>query len=283
MPDISLFQPLIDAALAEDFGSAGFPRGDATSQALIPAELEGVMRFHARVPLVMAGGAVAARVFATLDAGLRCDIRVEDGARAEPGTALVEARGAARSLLGAERVALNLLQRACGVATLTRAYADAVAGTRAKILDTRKTMPGLRALDKYAVTCGGGVNHRFGLYDAILIKDNHLALCGGVLPALALARAEHALPVILECDTLAQVEEALAAPVPPDRILLDNMSLAALSRAVELTAGRVKLEASGGVTLATVRDVAQTGVDFISVGALTHSAQAVDIGAEIAF
>jgi nicotinate-nucleotide pyrophosphorylase (carboxylating) len=210
------------------------------------------------------------------------DVRLRDGEAFEAGAVLAEIEGDARALLAAERTALNLLQRLCGVATLTRAYVAAVEGTGARIADTRKTTPGLRALEKHAVLCGGGVNHRFGLDDAILIKDNHVAVCGGVAEAIAAARASvgHLMKVEVEIDGLDQLDAALAGR--PDVIMLDNFSLDDLRAAVARTAaspfGAVVLEASGGVNLDTVRAIAETGVDVISVGALTHSAPALDVG-----
>jgi len=270
------FQPLIDAALAEDIGS-----GDVTTQALIPPWLKARMRFNARERVIMAGGEVAKAVLHTLDNTLQVTLSAQEGAWAEARETLLTAEGNARSLLTSERVALNLLQRAASVATLTRAYVDAVAGTGAIILDTRKTMPGLRTLDKYAVTCGGGQNHRFGLYDAAMIKDNHIALAGDIAAAIEAVRRTANVPIIVECDTLEQVKQALAAQ--PDRILLDNMDIPTLHKAVELAGGHVPLEASGGITLETIRAVALTGVHYISVGRITHSAPSVDIGAEIEF
>jgi nicotinate-nucleotide pyrophosphorylase (carboxylating) len=199
---------------------------------------------------------------------------------AEPPVVLAEIEGRLRVVLAGERTALNLLARLSGIATLTRAYVDAVAGTGAVILDTRKTTPGLRALEKYAVRCGAGTNHRQGLYDAILIKDNHLRAAGGVGPAVRLARAaQPALLIEVETETLDEVGEALAAGA--DRILLDNMPLPLMRRAVDLVAGRIPLEASGGVTLVTIRSIAETGVDFISVGALTHAARSLDVSLEV--
>jgi nicotinate-nucleotide pyrophosphorylase (carboxylating) len=196
----------------------------------------------------------------------------------EQGTTVIEITGAVRSILTAERVALNFIQRLSGVATLTRRFVEAVKGTNTRILDTRKTTPGLRALEKHAVACGGGRNHRLGLYDAILIKDNHLRLAGSI--GAAVERAKSAgVPVEVECDTLDQVRDALVAGA--DRILLDNMNPTELREAVSLAAGRTPLEASGGVTLDTVRAIAETGVDFISIGALTHSARSLDISLEV--
>jgi nicotinate-nucleotide pyrophosphorylase (carboxylating) len=278
-PPAENLRRIIAHALAEDIGVGG-AQGDITSQLLIPEGKQGVLQFNAREPMVAAGCFIPALVFEQLDSRVDVQARVDEGRKVIAGQTLVVARGPARLLLTGERVALNLMQRACGVATLTRQFTDLAAGTKAVILDTRKTMPGLRDLDKYAVRAGGGANHRMGLYDMVLIKDNHIALAGSVGEAVATARAGTGLPVEVECDTLAQVQEALAAQ--PDRILLDNMPPDMLAQAVAMASGRVKLEASGGVNLQTVRAIAQTGVDYISIGALTHSAPAVDIGADIA-
>jgi nicotinate-nucleotide pyrophosphorylase (carboxylating) len=272
LPDI-LIEPIVRAALAEDLGRAG----DITSAACIEPGARLAARFANRRTGVVAGLACARLALAVLDPDAAFETVVRDGDFAQPGPlARVEAN--ARALLSAERVALNLLGRLSGVATLTRAYVDAVADTGARITDTRKTTPGLRALEKYAVRCGGGVNHRFGLDDAILIKDNHVAAAGGVGPAIRRARAAagHLVKVEAEVDSLAQLDEALAEG--PDVIMLDNFSLADLAAAVATAKGRVTLEASGGVTLETVRAIAGTGVDVISVGALTHSAPVLDIG-----
>ena len=272
LPDI-LIEPIVRAALAEDLGRAG----DITSAACVAADARLAARFASRKTGVVAGLACARLAVLALDPDAAFEALVEDGARVQPGPlARVEAN--ARALLSAERVALNLLSRLSGVATLTRAYVDAVAGTGAVITDTRKTTPGLRALEKYAVRCGGGVNHRFGLDDAILIKDNHVAAAGGVGAAIrrAKAAAGHLVKVEAEVDSLAQLDEALAEG--PDVVMLDNFSLADLAAAVARAKGRVTLEASGGVTLETVRAIAETGVDVISVGALTHSAPVLDIG-----
>lgn len=273
--------PLIELALKEDIGS-----GDITSQLTVPAEAQAVMHFRARQKLVAAGVEVPGWVMKAVDSSIECKVEVKEGAVVEAGQVMATFRGNARALLGAERTALNLLQRACGVATLTRKYVDAVAGTKAVILDTRKTMPGLRALDKHAVVCGGGKNHRMGLYDAVMVKDNHLGIRDwalGIREVIEKARhpmpnAQSLMPIIIECDTLAQVKEVLE--MKPTRILLDNMSQEDLRSAVAMVGGQVPLEASGGVTLETVRVIAEAGVDFISVGALTHSAPAVDIGAD---
>ena len=273
LPDL-LIAPTIKAALAEDLGRAG----DVTSQACIPAEARLSAVFAARKPGVIAGLACIRLAVAELDPFAEVRLLAADGEVVATGAKLAWVEGNARALLSAERTALNLLGRLSGIATLTRAYVQAVAGAGAKIVDTRKTTPGLRALEKYAVRCGGGVNHRFGLDDAILIKDNHVAACGSVGEALrrATAAAGHLMKVEIEVDSLEQLDEALAGA--PDVIMLDNFSLADLAEAVRRVAGRVTLEASGGGTLETVRAIAETGVDVISVGALTHSAGVLDIG-----
>jgi nicotinate-nucleotide pyrophosphorylase (carboxylating) len=264
---------IIRAALAEDIGT-----GDATTLLLVPASATATLEFIPREPLVMCNGGVVERVFAALDASVQATQHAPDGTLAGKGVSIMTVSGPAQPLLTGERVALNLLQRMCAVATLSARYVEAVKGTSAVILDTRKTMPGLRALDKFAVRTAGAQNHRTGLYDAILIKDNHIALCGSVKAALKHAKqCNHAgLPIEIECDTLAQMEEALAAGAT--RILLDNMDNTTLREAVRLNNGRAALEASGNVHLDTVRGIAETGVDFISVGRLTHSAPNVDIG-----
>src|SRR5581483_309924 len=255
---------------AEDVGA-----GDLTSLAVIDAEATCEARILLKEEGVVCGLEVAADVFARL--GARLVPLVREGQVLVPG-AVGRVGGSARAVLTGERTALNVIGRLSGIATLTRRYVDAVAGTGAEILDTRKTTPGLRALEKHAVACGGGRNHRFGLYDAILIKDNHLRLAGSIGAAVARAK-ERGVPVEVECDTLDQVREALDAGA--DRILLDNMPLASLREAVALAGGRAPLEASGGVTLDTVRQVAETGVDFISIGALTHSARSLDVSLEV--
>ena len=273
LPDV-LIEPVVRAALAEDLGRAG----DITSAACIDAGASFSATFSARKSGVLAGLACARLAIRALDPAATFEPAAEDGARLAPGAAIAHVRANARALLSAERVALNLVGRLSGVASLTRAYVDEVEGTGTVITDTRKTTPGLRALEKYAVRCGGGVNHRFGLDDAILIKDNHVAACGGVGAAIRRARgaAGHLVKIEAEVDSLAQLDEALAEA--PDVIMLDNFSLADLKAAVARAKGRVVLEASGGVTLETARGVAETGVDVISVGALTHSAPALDIG-----
>jgi len=277
LPDL-LIEPIVRGALAEDLGRAG----DVTAQACIDAEARLAAAFAVRQTGVVAGLACARLAVATLDPTARFEALATDGDRVEAGHVLARVEGNARALLSAERTALNLLGRLSGVATLTRAYVDAVAGTKARIADTRKTTPGLRHLEKYAVRCGGGLNHRFGLDDAILIKDNHVAACGGVGEALKRARATagHLMKVEVEVDSLQQLEQAL--PFAPDVIMLDNFSLEDLARAVAIVAGRVTLEASGGVNLQTVGAIARSGVDVISVGALTHSAPVLDIGLDAA-
>lgn len=276
-PSEAEVQPLIDAALAEDIG-----RGDLTSALLIPLHLNARLAFVAREPLVACGTRVAAQVFATLDASVRCDIRLADGDHVEGGEPIMTVEGPARALLAAERTALNLMQRLSSVATFTAVFMEHLKGTDAVLLDTRKTTPGLRVLEKYAVRAGGGRNHRLRLDDGVLIKDNHIALAGGVAQAVALARkgAPALTRIEVECDTLTQVQEAVEAR--PDVILLDNMPVGDLRKAVRFVDGRVQLEASGGVTLENVRAIADTGVDFISVGAITHSAPHVDIGLDVA-
>jgi nicotinate-nucleotide pyrophosphorylase (carboxylating) len=260
----------IDSWLAEDVGS-----GDLTSLAVVDETATCEARVLLKEPGVVCGLGAAADVFSAL--GARLEPLVEEGSRLAP-REIAHVAGPARAVLTGERTALNLLGRLSGVATLTRRYVDAVAATGVEILDTRKTTPGLRALEKHAVACGGGRNHRLGLYDAILIKDNHLRLARSIGDAVARAKTAD-VPVEVECDTLDQVREALAAGA--DRILLDNMPLAALREAVSLAAGRTPLEASGGVTLETVRAIAETGVDFISIGALTHSARSLDVSLEV--
>ena len=272
-PDL-LIDPIVRAALAEDLGRAG----DLTAQACIPAHARLSAAFVARKPGVAAGLACVRLAIHALDPDAKVELVAQDGDALHPGAVLARVEANARALLSAERTALNLLGRLSGVATLTRAYVEAVAGTGAKITDTRKTTPGLRALEKYAVRCGGGVNHRFGLDDAILIKDNHIAACGGAAEAVRRARAfaGHLVKVEVEVDTVAQLDEVL--PERPDVVMLDNFSLPDLAEAVARAKGGATLEASGGVTLETVRAIAETGVDVISVGALTHSAPVLDIG-----
>jgi nicotinate-nucleotide pyrophosphorylase (carboxylating) len=267
----------VAAALAEDVGE-----GDATTLATVPQEAQAQAVMAAREPLVLAGIQFAVEAFAQIDRSLTCAEVMRDGTSVAPGQELLKVSGSACGILTAERVALNFVQRLSGIATVTKGFVDRVAGTSAKILDTRKTTPGWRRFEKYAAACGGGQNHRFGLFDMILIKDNHLAALRDASPnaiAAAVARARAAYPrlkVEVEADELTQVAQAAAAGA--DIILLDNMSLDQLRAAVELVGKRALLEASGGVTLQTVRAIAETGVDYISVGAITHSARAVDIG-----
>lgn len=263
-------EPFLAMALTEDIGP-----GDVTSNSTIPAEATARFAMNARAELVLAGGTFLPRLFALVDPSVVVEMLVEDGAKLTPGSTIAYLSGPARALLAGERTALNLVQHLSGVATLTRRYVEAVKGTNARVVDTRKTIPGLRHLQKYAVTCGGGQNHRMGLYDAVLIKDNHIAVAGGVKAAVDAAKAS-GLSIEVEVDTLAQLDEAIAAGA--DIILLDNMSNDQLREAVARTAGRATLEASGNVSLETIRAIAETGVDVISVGKLTHSAVAVDIG-----
>ena len=266
----------VQAALAEDIGA-----GDVTTLATVPETISFRAAMVAREPLVLAGIAFARAAFEELSASVRIEQQVQDGAAAAAGSTLMSVSGPAHAILTAERVALNFVQRLSGVATLTAAYVEAVKLTSAQILDTRKTTPGWRHFEKYAVSCGGGRNHRAGLFDLVLIKDNHLAALAGEKPnpiAAAIQRARARYPqlrVEVEADHLEQVAQAVEAGA--DIILLDNMSPALLRDAVRLVAGRAKTEASGGVNLQTVRAIAETGVNFISVGALTHSARAVDI------
>jgi nicotinate-nucleotide pyrophosphorylase (carboxylating) len=267
---------VIDDALAEDAG-----RGDPTTESTVPAGLTTVADVVAREPGVVCGLAIAHDVVLRLDPGAAMEVIVADGEEiAEPPCTIARIEASARALLTAERTALNLLQRLSGIATATRRYVSAVAGTGVEILDTRKTAPGLRRLDKLAVACGGGTNHRGDLAAAILIKDNHIAMAGGVAQAVRAARTSHPhLHVQAEADTLEQLSDALAAGA--DSVLLDNMSIPLLRQAVALNAGRTRLEASGGITLDTVRAIAETGVDAISIGALTHSVRALDISLEV--
>lgn len=261
-------------ALAEDLGLAG----DLTTDATVPAEATAVAVIAARQPGVLAGLDLAEAAFAELDPAVRFERLKDDGDRLAAGEAAARISGNARAILTGERVALNYLGRLSGIATLTRRYVDAITGTKAAIVDTRKTTPGLRALEKYAVRCGGGRNHRTGLFDAILIKDNHIVAAGGIEAAIVRAResAGHMVKLEIEVDTLEQLDRVLAHKV--DAVLLDNMPPATLRAAVARVAGRALTEASGGVTLSTVRAIAETGVDLISIGALTHSAPVLDLG-----
>jgi nicotinate-nucleotide pyrophosphorylase (carboxylating) len=280
LPDL-LIEPVVLMALTEDLGRAG----DVTAQACIPEGARMKASFVSRKPGVLAGIDCVRLSVLAMDPEASIDLRLQDGDAFEAGAVLAEVEADARAFLSAERTALNLLGRLCGVATLTRAYVEAAKGTGARIADTRKTTPGLRALEKHAVVCGGGVNHRFGLDDAILIKDNHVAVCGGVGEAIRRARAAvgHLMKLEVEVDGLDQLDEALIER--PDVIMLDNFTLPMLREAVERAKvspfGRPVLEASGGVSLETVAGIAATGVDVISVGALTHSAPSLDIGLDV--
>ena len=276
LPHLSSWLPLLERALAEDLGS-----GDVTSNACLPAELVVEAEIEARSALVVCGLEVAAACFRAVDPRLEIALLRRDGEYVTGMAPLVRIAGSARSLFAGERIALNFLGRLCGVASLTRRYVEAVSGTGARILDTRKTLPGWRALDKYAVAVGGGTNHRFGLYDAVLIKDNHIAAAGGVGAAVKAARASAAphLAVQVEVESLAQAEEALQAGA--NMLLLDNRTPDELREYVARFGERVSLEASGGVNLANVRSVAETGVHRISIGALTHSASAADVALEV--
>lgn len=269
-----MYEPLVRATLLEDLGRAG----DLTSDAIVPAGLGATMAFAARRPGVVAGLDVAALAFALIDPAAEMTRAVADGARVGAGEVIAEVRGPARALLMAERTALNFLCHLSGVATVTASVVDAVRDHKARIVCTRKTTPGLRALEKYAVRAGGGANHRFGLDDAILIKDNHIAIAGDIRLAIERARAGtgHLVKIEVEVDTLAQLEVVLGLGV--DAVLLDNMSLEDLRRAVAMVGGASITEASGGVTPETAAAIAATGVDLISIGWLTHSAPVLDIG-----
>jgi nicotinate-nucleotide pyrophosphorylase (carboxylating) len=263
---------LIEQALLEDIHT-----GDITTQAVVPGSRPASARLVAKETLVVAGLATAARVFNILDPKISFKACLADGDKAAPGTILATVHGEAAQLLMGERVALNLLQRMCGIATLTANFVATVAGTKARIVDTRKTTPGLRQLEKYSVRIGGGINHRTGLYDGVLIKENHIVAAGGITEAIRRARAyiPHTLKIEIETETLTQVDEALAAGA--DIIMLDNMSLDEMRAAVTSIGSKALVEASGGVNLERVRAIAETGVDIISVGALTHSPRAMDI------
>lgn len=263
----------VTRTLAEDMGE----EGDVTTLSTVPGKARFSAEMNNREPIVVAGLGIAAAFFLRLDRAVEIDIAAVDGQALPAGAVLMRITGNARAMLTAERSALNTLQHLSGIATLTRRYADAIAGTGATLLDTRKTLPGLRALDKYAARMGGAANHRMRLDDGVLIKDNHVAVAGDVAEAVRRARAANTgLQVQVEVDRLAQIEPALAAGA--ERLLLDNMPPAMLREAVALVAGRVPLEASGGVNLETIRAIAETGVDFVSVGRITQSAPAVDIG-----
>ncbi len=280
MPSLAppLYRPLVLAALAEDLGLGG----DVTSEATVAAGLRATGSLVARKAGTLAGIDVALYAFEALDASARIERRARDGDRFDAGAVLATIACDARALLGAERTALNLLSYLCGIATETARYVTAAAGGCA-IAETRKTLPGLRALAKYAVRAGGGANHRFRLDDAILVKDNHVALAGGIAPALAGARerAGHLLKIEIEVDTLAQLDEVLASEHRADVVLLDNFTTERVREAVGRIAGRLVVEVSGGITLARIPELAAAGVDVVSVGALTHSVAALDIGLDI--
>jgi nicotinate-nucleotide pyrophosphorylase (carboxylating) len=267
----------VQLALSEDVGT-----GDVTTLAMVPEEAQAKALMRAREPLVVAGLAFTQAAFKELSTNVQITLRTQDGDHLSAGSTLMQITGQARGLLTAERVALNFVQRLSGIATLTNQFVQALNGTRSQILDTRKTTPGWRRFEKYAVLCGGGKNHRFGLHDMVLIKDNHLAALRNEQPNAIEAAVERArsrypqMKVEVEADTLEQVDQALAAGC--DLVLLDNMNPVQLRLAVQKCKGRAQTEASGGITLASVRSVAEAGVDFISVGAITHSARAVDIG-----
>jgi nicotinate-nucleotide pyrophosphorylase (carboxylating) len=273
--DLPAVAALLDAALAEDLGS-----GDLTTRLTVPESSSSTARLIAKQHGVLAGTPLIERVYGRLD-GVSIDLRRHDGSVVEPGEIVAVLSGRTRVLLAGERLVLNFLQHLSGIATQTAAFVRAVAPTRCQIVDTRKTLPGLRLLEKYAVRVGGGRNHRFNLADGILIKDNHITAAGGVTPAVQRARsgAPHTLQVEVECATLAQVDEALAAGA--DCILLDNMELSVMAESVRRAQGRALVEASGNMTLARVREVAEAGVDLISVGALTHSAPALDLSMKV--
>ncbi len=265
----------VDLALAEDIGA-----GDITTRAIVPDSTRMRLVMATRQPVVVAGMPVAVETFKRLDRESEIKIEAFDGSRLDSGAVIAKIEGSAAALLSAERTALNFVQTLSGIATLTRKFVDRIAGTGAVLLDTRKTIPGLRSLSKYATAVGGATNHRMRLDDGVLIKDNHIAVAGSVGEAIRRAKATGLKNVQIECDTLDQVRQALDAGA--DRLLLDNMPPEILRQAVEINAGRVPLEASGGVTLETIRKIAETGVDFISVGAITMSAPSVDIGLDLA-
>jgi nicotinate-nucleotide pyrophosphorylase (carboxylating) len=273
MYDVFQTDRLIDLWLAEDIGYC-----DLTAQVMIEADEVGAFYMNARETLIVSGIDIAARVFKRYDPTLEVIVRVKDGQKIEAGTVMIDVSGNARSVLTAERTALNIVQRMSGIANETAKYVAAVAGSKARLIDTRKTTPGLRMLEKHAVTCGGGLNHRLGLDNGVMIKDNHIAVCGGITQAVQRARRQ--LPVLtkleVECDSLTQVAEALEANV--DVIMLDNMSVVDMTEAVKMVNGRTKLEASGGINLSTIGAISKTGVDYISTSKLNQAAVCVDIG-----
>jgi len=273
MYDTFQIDRLIELWLAEDIGSC-----DLTAQLMIDEDAQGTFHMNAREPMVIAGINVANRIFNIYDPALKVTKHVRDGDKVEKGTRILTVSGSARSILTTERPALNILQRLCGIATETARYQAAVEGTGARLIDTRKTTPGLRMLEKHAVACGGGLNHRLGLDNGVMLKDNHIAVAGSIEKAVARVRAK--LPVLtkieVECDRLDQVKEALAAKV--DVIMVDNMSIADMKAAVAMVNGAAKIEASGGININTIRDIAMTGVDYISTSKITQAAPPVDIG-----
>lgn len=273
MYDNFMVDRLIDLWLAEDIGAC-----DLTAQTMIEPDESGSFCMNARETMIVSGIEVAARIFRRYDPDLDVRTRKKDGDRVEKGTVLLDVKGAARSVLTVERTALNIAQRMSGIANETARYVAAIDGTKARLIDTRKTTPGLRMLEKHAVTCGGGLNHRIGLDNGVMIKDNHIAVCGSI--SAAVERARKKLPVLtkleVECDNLGQVEEA--ARVGADVIMLDNMSVRDMTQAVAIIAGRAKIEASGGIRIDTIRPIAETGVDYISTSKITQAALAVDIG-----
>jgi len=272
-----MVEPIVRAALLEDLGRAG----DLTTDAIVPADLTAEAVIAARQPGIVAGCQVAEMAFRLVDPGMRVTVERPDGSRVAPGDVVMRIAGSARALLTGERTALNLQCRLSGIATATGELVDAVRGTKAAVTCTRKTTPGLRAMEKAAVRAGGGANHRFGLDDAVLIKDNHIALAGSVTAAIERARARigHLVKIEVEVDTLEQLEEAMTAA--PDVVLLDNMGPETLAKAVAFVDGRAILEASGRITRETARAIAETGVDIVSAGWLTHSSKALDLGLDI--
>lgn len=273
MYDIFQVDRLIDLWLTEDIGYC-----DLTAQLMLDEDARASFHMNAREPMVIAGVGIAQRIFQRYDPTLSVTVQVQDGTRVEKGTRLLTVSGSARSIVTAERPTLNILQRMCGIATETARYKAAIEGTGACLIDTRKTTPGLRMLEKHAVVCGGGVNHRLGLDNGVMLKDNHIVVAGSITRAVERARAR--IPILtkieVECDRLEQVTEAAAAGA--DVIMLDNMPIAQMREAVRIVAGRAKIEASGGVRIDTIREIALTGVDFISTSKITQSAPAVDIG-----
>jgi nicotinate-nucleotide pyrophosphorylase (carboxylating) len=275
-PNSAILEAIVRAALKEDIGIE-----DVTTLATVAVDARASAQIVASETGVLAGIPVVCEVFRQLNPGISVAAKLEEGARFDAGNLLAGIKGPARGVLAGERVALNFLQRMCGIATLTAQFVERVAGTNARIVDTRKTTPGLRALEKYAVRVGGGHNHRMGLYDAVMIKDNHIVAAGGITKAVKRARTAvpHTMTITVECESLDQVNEALSAGA--EILLLDNMDNATRIEAVSRTKGRALTEASGGVTLETVAEIARTGVDIISVGALTHSARAIDMSLEM--